>query len=101
MILKMTVNIALKWEISPRAVTWLSEVFPGFYHQISPKLFCLQTVLQKMQVSKAQSDWLVFQEAIAYKRQGRADMRTSDTSRVKWVRQKATHSYGFYFILLI
>ena len=63
--------------------------------------FCLQTILQKIQISKAQSNWFIFQEEAAYKRQGRADLHTSDMNRVKWVRQAATHSYGFYFLLFI
>ena len=32
--------------------------------------FCLKTILQKIQVSQAQSNWFIFQEAAAYKDRG-------------------------------
>ena len=53
------------------------------YRQISPNFFRLQTVLQKVQVSQVESNWLVFQKVAAFKRHGCADLRTPNMNRIK------------------
>ena len=50
--------------------------------------FCLQTFLQKIYISQAQSNWLSFHEASTCKKQGRGDLHTPDMNMVKWVRQQ-------------
>ena len=54
------------------------------YHQISLKLlFAYKLSYKKIQVSQTQSNSFSFQEAATYKRQGQADLYTSDMNRVK------------------
>ena len=36
--------------------------------------FYMQTLLQKMHINQAQSNWFVFQEVSIHKREGRADL---------------------------
>ena len=53
------------------------------YRQISPKFVSTQTVAQKIHVTQAQSTWLAFSEAVAYKRQEPVVLHTPDMNGVK------------------
>ena len=90
----------------------IREVFPVWdpfddrskmltYRQISLTFFNLQAVLQKMQVSQSQSKWFVFQEAVAYKRQGRVVLHTPQHEQGKVSSATATHSYGVRVLLSV
>lgn len=48
----------------------------------------MQIVLQKVQVSQAQRNWFVSQEAAVHKRRERVDFHTPDMNKDKCVRQK-------------
>ena len=74
-LLTMTINIPLKWKISTTTVTFsrLGTHFDGrpkrlTYREISPNIFLLTNCTRKKTVSQA-------------------DLRTSDTDRVKWLQQ--------------
>ena len=45
--------------------------------------FCLQTLLQKIQVSQAQSNWFSFQGAATYKKTGARRSTHLDMNKVK------------------
>ena len=53
------------------------------YRQISQDIVLLTNCPVKVQVSQAQSNWFVFQDAPAYQRQGGAAMLIPDMTRVK------------------
>ena len=60
----------------------------NYRQNFSKIIFCLQTALEKIQVSQAQSNWFSFQETATYKRQGHADLHNPDMNRIEWVRQQ-------------
>ena len=97
----MTINQSLKWKISTRTVTLvlgpILRIGPKCWltSNVSKMIFCLQTVLQNIQFSQAQSNWFSFQDASTY-RQVHADLHSPDMNRVKWVLQQLRTMSSFF-----
>ena len=53
-----------------------------------------------MKVCQPQSNYFVFKEAVVYKRQACADLRTLCMNRFKWVRQEVRTIWEFFLLYL-